>query len=236
MFAGIGERMTGRCGVPSKPAAPRCAECRLAFPVPLWRCAECGAILHQACLASHDEVCQDKEDIPPDQQRLISTGNQLEDDLTPIAYVAAPVEAPHHAVPVEALHPAVPLTDMHHVPGDSLTFSAAPATSAVALGSTAVVDESTAIGPAAGAAANVSGPTECAEREYASMWPDEREERVRQAGGAEVRYEEVSDERQRRAGVPQGDSDVVTPTPPKRHLKGGRPNAGTEAEKGGGKK
>ncbi len=48
-------------GIPAKPASPRCAECRLAFPVPEWRCAECGAILHQACLASHDEVCQDTE-------------------------------------------------------------------------------------------------------------------------------------------------------------------------------
>ncbi len=46
-------------GIPAKPASPRCAECRRAFPVPEWRCAECGALLHQACLASHDEVCQD---------------------------------------------------------------------------------------------------------------------------------------------------------------------------------
>ncbi len=48
-------------GIPAKPASPRCAECRRAFPVPEWRCAECGALLHQARLASHDEVCQDTE-------------------------------------------------------------------------------------------------------------------------------------------------------------------------------
>ncbi len=142
-----------------------------------------------------------------------------------------------------------------------MTFSAAPATSAVALGFTAVVDDSTAIGSTADAAVNVPGPTECAERQYACMSPDEREERVRRAragnacdllgdigaalpggadrdaaGGEEVRYEEVSNERQRRAGVPQGDDDFVTPIPPKRQFKGGRPNAGTEAGKGGGKK
>ena len=142
-----------------------------------------------------------------------------------------------------------------------MTFTAAPVTSAVAPGFTAVVDDSTAIGPTADAAVNVPGPTECAERQYACMSPDEREERVRRAragnagdprrdvgatlpGGAdhgaagaeEIRYEEVSIERPRRAGVPQGDDDFVTPIPPKRQLKGGRPNVGTEAGKGGGKK
>ena len=44
-------------GTPARPASPRCTECRRAFPIPEWRCSECGAALHQQCLASHDEVC-----------------------------------------------------------------------------------------------------------------------------------------------------------------------------------
>ncbi len=60
-----GELPVRDLGIPAKPASPRCAECRRAFPVPEWRCAECGALLHQACLASHDEVCQDSELLRP---------------------------------------------------------------------------------------------------------------------------------------------------------------------------
>ena len=43
-------------GIPARPASPRCTECRRAFPIPEWRCSECGAALHQQCLASHDEM------------------------------------------------------------------------------------------------------------------------------------------------------------------------------------
>ena len=43
-------------------------------------------------------------------------------------------------------------------------------------------------------------------------------------------------ERHRRAGVPEGDDEFVPPIPPKKQPKGGRPNAGNEAGKGGGKK
>ena len=59
--ASVQPRAVTGLGIPAKPASPRCAECRLAFPVPEWRCAECSALLHQACLASHDEVCQGPE-------------------------------------------------------------------------------------------------------------------------------------------------------------------------------
>ena len=93
------------------------------------------------------------------------------------------------------------------------------------------------------------------------MSPDEREERVRRtragnardilgdfgttlpggadreaAGVEEFRHVEVSTGRQRRAGVPQGADDFVAPFLPKEQPNGGRPNAGTEAGKGGGKK
>ena len=47
-------------GTPARPASPRCTECRRAFPIPEWRCAECGAALHQQCLASHDEICMER--------------------------------------------------------------------------------------------------------------------------------------------------------------------------------
>ncbi len=186
---------------------------------------------------------------------------EAQQSATPIAYVAVPVEAPHHVLPVEAHHHAVPLIDVHQDPRDSLTYLAAPVTSAVALVSPAVVDDSTANGPIPDAAVEVLGPTEYAERQYACMSPDEREERVRRtragnardilgdfgttslggadrdaAGVEEFRYEEVSSERQRRAGVPLGDDDFVTPILPQKQSKGGRPNAGTVAGKGGGKK
>ncbi len=48
--------MTG-LGIPAPPASPRCTECRKAFPIPEWQCSECGAVLHQQCMASHDEIC-----------------------------------------------------------------------------------------------------------------------------------------------------------------------------------
>ncbi len=173
-------------------------------------CPDCGATC-ELCFGSYCHgfcQCGCQIDLLP---------VEAQQSAAPMTYVAAPVEAHHHAVPVEAHHQAVPPTDVGHDPRDPLTYPAAPVTFAAAPGISAVVDDPTAMGPTADAAVDVSGPTEYAERQYAYMSPDERKERVRRTradnardllgdigatlvggadrdavGGEEARYEEVS--------------------------------------------